>query len=122
MDGRGKGDLKGRPTSSTAILLIKLIFFKPCSVRRERSFVKNGGKKEKERAFLENGSMLLEILIVSCNGRPPPIRSFSIEELELATNNDPCHMFHRERLYENGSFEGRMVYIKKYKQDLSSVR
>lgn len=75
------------------------------------------GKKERERAFLENGSRLLEELIVSCNGRPPPIRSFSIEELRRATNNyDPCRMFRRGGYYEwySGSFEGRMVYIKEF--------
>ncbi|GMY11993.1 non-functional pseudokinase ZED1-like [Fagus crenata] len=75
------------------------------------------GKKERERAFLENGSRLLEELIVSCNGRPPPIRSFSIKELRRATNNyDPCRMFHEGGYFEwySGSFEGRMVYIKKF--------
>ncbi|XP_075655811.1 serine/threonine-protein kinase ZRK1-like [Castanea sativa] len=72
---------------------------------------------ERERAFLENGSRVLEKLIVSCNGRPTPIRSFSCEEIERATNNyDPRRIFHRDLLYEwyNGSFEGRMVSIKKY--------
>jgi serine/threonine protein kinase len=75
------------------------------------------GKKERERAFLENGSRLLEELIVSCNGRPPPIRSFSIKELRRATNNyDPCRMFHDDGYFKwySGSFEGRMVYIKKF--------
>lgn len=72
---------------------------------------------ERERAFLENGSRVLEKLIVSCNGRPTPIRSFSCEEIERATNNyDPRRIFHRDSLYEwyNGSFEGRMISIKKY--------
>uniref|UniRef100_A0A7N2LZC9 Protein kinase domain-containing protein n=1 Tax=Quercus lobata TaxID=97700 RepID=A0A7N2LZC9_QUELO len=84
------------------------------------SFIFMARKKrniERERAFLENGSMVLEKLIVSCNGRPTPIRSFSCEEIERATNNyDPCRIFHRDLLYEwyNGSFEGRMVSIKKY--------
>ena len=75
------------------------------------------GKKERERAFLENGSRLLEELIVSCNGRPPPIRSFSIEELRRVTNNyDPCRMLHDNGNFKwySGSFEGRMVYIKKF--------
>jgi|UniRef100_A0A2N9J939 serine/threonine protein kinase len=78
------------------------------------------GKKERERAFLENGSRLLEELIVSCNGRPPPIRSFSIEELRRATNNyDPCRMLHDDGDFKwySGSFEGRMVYIKKFTRE-----
>ena len=73
--------------------------------------------RERERAFLENGSMLLEKLIASCNDRPIPIRSFSCEEPECATDSyDPCRIFHRDSLIEwyNGSFEGRMVSIKKY--------
>ena len=72
--------------------------------------------KERERGFLDNGSKLLEKLIASCNGRPIPIRSYSCEELERATNNyDASHIFHRDGKYEwyNGSFEGRMISIKK---------
>nr|XP_023908067.1 non-functional pseudokinase ZED1-like [Quercus suber]POF16232.1 non-functional pseudokinase zed1 [Quercus suber] len=74
-------------------------------------------EKEKERAFYENGSKLHEKLIASCNGRPIPIRSYSCEELQRATNNyDPSRIFHIDELYEwyNGSFEGRMISIKKY--------
>ena len=44
-------------------------------------------KREKERAFLENGGLVLEKLVASCNGRPIPIRTFSYQELILATNN-----------------------------------
>ena len=75
--------------------------------------------KERERAFYENGSKLHEKLIASCNGRPIPIRSCSCEELERATNNyDASHIFHRDGKYEwyNGSFEGRMISIKKHLQ------
>ncbi|XP_023908035.2 serine/threonine-protein kinase ZRK1-like [Quercus suber] len=72
------------------------------------------GEKERERAFYENGGKLHEKLIASCNGRPIPIRSYSCEELLRATNNyDPSHIFHRDKWY-NGSFEGRMISIKKY--------
>ncbi|KAM3755310.1 hypothetical protein ACB098_02G031200 [Castanea mollissima] len=73
--------------------------------------------KEREKAFYENGSKLHEKLIATCNGRPIPIRSYSCEELQRATNNyDPSRIFHRDGLYEwyNGSFEGRMISIKKY--------
>ena len=75
--------------------------------------------KERERAFYENGSKLHEKLIASCNGRPIPIRSYSCEELQGATNNfDRSRIFHTDGLYEwyNGSFEGRMISIKKHLQ------
>ena len=74
-------------------------------------------EKERERAFLENGSKLHEKLIASCNGRPIPIRSYSCEELLRATNNyDPSCFFHKGMICDwyNGSFEGRMISIKKY--------
>ncbi|KAK4587020.1 hypothetical protein RGQ29_023949 [Quercus rubra] len=92
---------------------------------REREFVKNVKKetrqkkkeKERERAFLESGSKLHEKLIASCNGRPIPIRSYSCEELLRATNNyDPSCFFHKGMICDwyNGSFEGRMISVKKY--------
>ena len=43
--------------------------------------------ERKKRAFIENGSMVLEKLIAFCNGKSIPIRSFSDEELKQATNN-----------------------------------
>ncbi|XP_075653464.1 serine/threonine-protein kinase ZRK1-like [Castanea sativa] len=79
------------------------------------------GKKreeEREKAFYENGSKLHEKLIATCNGRPIPIRSYSCEELQRATNN-----FHSSRIFHtdgfkhewyNGFFEGRMISIKEY--------
>ena len=36
--------------------------------------------EEREKAFAENGSKLLEKLIASWNGKPIPIRSFSTQE------------------------------------------
>ncbi|KAM3707498.1 hypothetical protein ACJW31_02G029500 [Castanea mollissima] len=74
-------------------------------------------RKKRERAFYKNGSKLHEKLIATCNGRPIPIRSYSCEELRRATNNfDRSRIFHTVELYEwyNGSFEGRMISIKKY--------
>ncbi|XP_023922346.1 serine/threonine-protein kinase ZRK1-like [Quercus suber] len=74
-------------------------------------------EKERERAFYENGSKLHEKLIASCNGRPIPIRSYSCEELQRATNNyDPSRIFHTNWIskWYHGSFEGRMISIKKY--------
>ncbi|XP_059438201.1 serine/threonine-protein kinase ZRK1-like [Corylus avellana] len=45
-------------------------------------------KREKERAFLENGGLVLEKLVSSCNGRPIPIRTFSYEWVMSATRNE----------------------------------
>ncbi|CAB4290780.1 unnamed protein product [Prunus armeniaca] len=44
-------------------------------------------KKERERSFLDNGSILLEDTIASCDGKSNPIRSYSAAELVRATNN-----------------------------------
>ncbi|KAL4618658.1 hypothetical protein ACB092_06G026600, partial [Castanea dentata] len=66
-------------------------------------------RKEKERAFLENGSMLLEKLIATCNGRCIPIRNFSIEELMRANNNyDNCQSLG----WYKGSLEWRIIFIR----------
>ncbi|XP_062174688.1 serine/threonine-protein kinase ZRK1-like [Alnus glutinosa] len=77
-------------------------------------------ERERKRAFLENGGLVLEKLVASCNGRPIPIRTFSYQQLILATNN----FDHRFILYEScaeriykmykGSFEGRILSIKVY--------
>uniref|UniRef100_A0A2N9FB91 Protein kinase domain-containing protein n=1 Tax=Fagus sylvatica TaxID=28930 RepID=A0A2N9FB91_FAGSY len=72
-------------------------------------------RKKRERAFLENGSILLEKLIVSCNAKPIPIRTFSAQELRQATDNYANEQY----LYRyKGSLEGRMVFVNRppYKQ------
>uniref|UniRef100_A0A2N9FPD0 Protein kinase domain-containing protein n=1 Tax=Fagus sylvatica TaxID=28930 RepID=A0A2N9FPD0_FAGSY len=66
-------------------------------------------RKERERAFLENGSMLLEKLIVSCNAKPIPIRTFSAQELQQASDKYTDYQF----LYK-GSLGGRMVFVKRF--------
>ncbi|XP_030930482.1 non-functional pseudokinase ZED1-like [Quercus lobata] len=75
-------------------------------------------RKEKERAFFENGSMLLEKLIAICNGKSIPIRSFSDEELKQATNNyDARLVIVQDELYwkwYKGSLYGRLVSIRKF--------
>ncbi|XP_059439985.1 serine/threonine-protein kinase ZRK1-like [Corylus avellana] len=74
-------------------------------------------EKEKERAFLENGSKVLEKLVASCNGRPIPIRTFSYEELSRATNNFDHRLVLDKHLWYilyKGSFEGRTISVKKY--------
>ncbi|KAL6311175.1 hypothetical protein AAG906_025764 [Vitis piasezkii] len=48
---------------------------------------KESDGQEKEEFFLKNGSLLLEKLVSSLNGKSNPIRNFSIKELEQATNN-----------------------------------
>ncbi|KAA8536313.1 hypothetical protein F0562_028791 [Nyssa sinensis] len=72
------------------------------------SFLSNKRRKEREKLFLKNGSVLLEALIVSCNGRCDiPIRNFSAKELIKATKN------FEERLFcysgYKGYFEGRPI-------------
>ncbi|CAL2279446.1 unnamed protein product [Prunus armeniaca] len=44
-------------------------------------------KEERKRSFLKNGSMLLEDLIASCDGKSHPIRCYSATEIIRATNN-----------------------------------
>ncbi|XP_031265763.1 non-functional pseudokinase ZED1-like isoform X2 [Pistacia vera] len=50
-------------------------------------YQKNTDRKQRKALMLENGKLLLEKLIVTCNGKSNPIRGFSIEELKTATNN-----------------------------------
>ncbi|XP_030930463.1 non-functional pseudokinase ZED1-like [Quercus lobata] len=70
-------------------------------------------RKQRERAFYENGSLLLEKLIASCNAKPIPIPTFSAQQLCQATNN-----FSSEKLvmgfsfWYKGSLEGRIVLVK----------
>ena len=80
-------------------------------------------REERERAaFYENGSLLVEKLIVSCNGKPIPIRTFSPQQLLQATNNYSSEFLGCYWGYwYKGSLEGRIVLIKRlygYKADL----
>jgi serine/threonine protein kinase len=68
-------------------------------------------ERKKERAFLKNGSMLLEKLIVSCNAKPIPIRTFSAQELRQATDNYANRQFWE---WYKGSLEGRMVSVNRF--------
>uniref|UniRef100_A0A2N9IT06 Protein kinase domain-containing protein n=1 Tax=Fagus sylvatica TaxID=28930 RepID=A0A2N9IT06_FAGSY len=72
------------------------------------------GRKKRERAFLKNGSMLLEKLIVSCNDKPIPIRTFSAQELRQATDNYADHQFTVFSNWYKGSLEGRMVFVSEF--------
>uniref|UniRef100_A0A2N9HIY3 Protein kinase domain-containing protein n=1 Tax=Fagus sylvatica TaxID=28930 RepID=A0A2N9HIY3_FAGSY len=73
---------------------------------RNHFFKRTEERKERERAFLENGSLLLEKLIVSCNAKPIPIRTFSAQELRQATDNYANAQFCG---WYKGSLEGRMM-------------
>ncbi|XP_059440407.1 non-functional pseudokinase ZRK2-like [Corylus avellana] len=82
-------------------------------------------ERARKRAFLENGGLVLETLVASCNGRPIPIRTFSYKELLLATNNfDPRLILHNDgyRQMYKGSFEGRILSIKIHDKEWSIER
>ncbi|KAK4593672.1 hypothetical protein RGQ29_017679 [Quercus rubra] len=71
-------------------------------------------REERERAFYENGSLLLEKLIASCNAKPIPIRTFSAQQLYQATNNFSSELRGDFWSYwYKGSLEGRIVLIKR---------
>ncbi|KAF8391938.1 hypothetical protein HHK36_022278 [Tetracentron sinense] len=83
-------------------------------LRRIRRFFR---EKTKEIHFLENGARLLEEMITSFDGRSQPIRSFSKQELEKATNNyqqdGVLHHYWCYKLYK-GTYEGRAISVKKF--------
>ena len=68
---------------------------------------------QRERAFYENGSLLLEMLIASCNAKPIPIPTFSAQQLFQANNNFSSEKLEKgfSILYK-GSLEGRIFLIK----------
>ncbi|KAG2694328.1 hypothetical protein I3760_08G137900 [Carya illinoinensis] len=73
-------------------------------------------KRERERAFIENGGRVLEKLVSICNGKPIPIRTFSFAELSKTTNNfDPQLVIREVWPYQwcKGYLEGRTIFIKK---------
>ena len=123
MEGRGINGIKFRPLSSPAerrdrerkgsMLLKKLVADLVEKRKKER---------ERKRAFLRNGGLVLETLVASCNGRPIPIRTFSYQQLLLATNNFDPRLIIRKGLrcqVYKGSFEGRIISIKNYNNNLS---
>ncbi|KAL6219064.1 hypothetical protein ACLB2K_012270 [Fragaria x ananassa] len=79
---------------------------------------------EKE-ASLQNGSMLLEDLIASCDGKALPIRHYSAQELIGATNNfDRINLVAQYGYYSafRGFLENRSVIIKKMKNRDGAIR
>lgn len=75
-----------------------------------------GQEEEPSQPFLHNGDLLLEKLIAASNGKYDiPIRSFSAEELNRATNNFVDH-FHTGRFSNmcRGFWQGRPILVKKF--------
>ncbi|XP_068317781.1 serine/threonine-protein kinase ZRK1-like [Pyrus communis] len=72
---------------------------------------------ETESSFLKNGSILLEDLIASCEGKSSPIRTYSADELVKATNNfDPSFIISEDLSFKlfRGLLDDRSIIIKKY--------
>lgn len=67
----------------------------------------------------KNGSLLLEELIASSDGKYNPIRMFSSDQILKATNNfDAYHIIAVERfIWYNGIIDDRRVLIKKWEGD-----
>lgn len=68
-------------------------------------------------SFLDNGSILLEDLIASCDGKSNPIHNYYADELIRATNNfDPSGIMQQYSSYKmfQGFLDNRSVIIKKY--------
>ncbi|PQQ22006.1 non-functional pseudokinase ZED1 isoform X1 [Prunus yedoensis var. nudiflora] len=80
--------------------------------------------EERKRSFLKNGSILLEDLIASCDGKSNPIRCYSIAELIRATNNfDPsCIIDDLHFDMYRGILDNRRVIIKKYRHRDRAIR
>ncbi|XP_031260683.1 non-functional pseudokinase ZED1-like [Pistacia vera] len=84
-------------------------------------------KKVDDKPFLRNGAILLEKLITSSNGKQNPIRSFSIEELKMATKNYQIQKLipgHDGHLKFYKGFLDRPILVMKYiePQTLYSVQ
>ena len=66
---------------------------------------------------MKNGSLLLEKLVSSLNGKSNPIRNFSIKELEQATNRYSSSLIFDSWTYSDwykGSLEGRFLSVRKF--------
>ncbi|XP_062097995.1 non-functional pseudokinase ZED1-like [Humulus lupulus] len=75
----------------------------------------SGISGKEERLFIENGRKLLEKIIASFNGRCNPIRSFSAEDLQKATDYFQSYCYSNDFDWFEGILDGRLVLIKKYK-------
>ncbi|CBI22073.3 unnamed protein product, partial [Vitis vinifera] len=73
--------------------------------------------KRREELFLKNGSLLLEKLVCSFNGKSNPIRYFSDKELQKATNNYSSALdLHDSGYYKcyKGSVDDRLICVRKF--------
>ncbi|XP_044482674.1 non-functional pseudokinase ZRK2-like [Mangifera indica] len=80
-------------------------------------FSKERNRRRKEELFIRNGKILLERFIKSCNGKCNPIRSFSAEEIKIATNNyDPQNIITKDGYYNlyEGFLQDRQVSVMKF--------
>ncbi|KAJ9179230.1 hypothetical protein P3X46_011040 [Hevea brasiliensis] len=87
---------------------------------------KKDRKTVEETSLMINGRMLLESSVAFNNGRGNPIRSFSFQELNSATNNfDPSRIFWDDyglyKLY-NGFLHDRPIILKKLEGNRKSVK
>nr|XP_023925861.1 non-functional pseudokinase ZED1-like [Quercus suber] len=77
-------------------------------------FIKRREERERAFYFYENGSLLLEKLVASCNAKPIPIRTFSPQQLRQATDNFSSEKLVMEfSIWYKGSPEGRIVFIQR---------
>ncbi|WCJ43134.1 Wall-associated kinase family protein [Euphorbia peplus] len=87
-------------------------------IKRLRFDKERDMKDDKSTTFLVNGSRLLEKMITFCNGKCSiPIKSFTEEELEKATNNfDQKQLLKMDGYFElyKGFLQGRPVTVKKF--------
>lgn len=76
-------------------------------------------ESEKSKHSDKNGSLLLEELITSSNGKYNPIRMFSSDQIIKATNNfDADRIIAKDRFtWYKGTIEERKVLIKKWEGD-----
>ncbi|KAJ9675704.1 hypothetical protein PVL29_024571 [Vitis rotundifolia] len=113
-------DFVGLQFTFTPLLLnqeIIQIIQLPLSPRLPAQQTKNLMAKKREEFFLKNGSLLLEKLVSSLNGKSNPIRNFSSKELEQATNNYNSSLIFDRWTYSEwykGSLEGRFVSVRKF--------
>ncbi|XP_038718212.1 non-functional pseudokinase ZED1-like [Tripterygium wilfordii] len=79
----------------------------------------NKWKEDQERFFLKNGALVLEQIITGFNGKCNPIRSFTEQELNEATNSYERGRILRDDLYHTlykGIHEDREISVKKFKR------
>lgn len=81
-------------------------------------FRNNKDKKDKDSFFLKNKATMLEKLILFFHGKCNPIRTYSVKELEKATNKfDQSRMLYWGSCYRmyKGVLEDHEISVKKFK-------